>query len=405
MKTLLSILLLLTIPAQAGTLKKIGELKVTRPAFLSIHDDQLIVTQFGVFHKGKVSILKGLKSNLENLQGAQFKTFIDDSKIKWPNEVRFFGEDRSQWAGTVSSGFLVPGKTNGGVFLLNNDILSRFRSWFGVDLQVNVPFFRTALTRISPKDKGWWYHRTRPYKDGFITARAKLSWGNGQGELLYLYRENNTGSKWLSEKIVSGPDVHFQLYDFDKDGEEEIICTEFFNKRLTMLKMVDGEWEYTVIDDTVGAAFDLEVRDLDLDGTAEVLVPNHEADEKAAVLVYTVNTESGIEFTRHTILEGIKTIQGGIGSASPGKAEGFIADSNNPTKPWVLVNGDGSQKAHLLKPKSEDANNWEYTEEILIDTGCTVGQSAIADIDGDGGVEIFIPAYDKDLIHVFSYVK
>ena len=62
-------------------------------------------------------------------------------------------------------------------------------------------------------------------------------------------------------------------------------------------------------------------------------------------------------------------------------------------------------KAHLLRPKSEEANNWEYTEEILIDTGCTVGQSAIADIDGDGGVEIFVPAYDKDLIHVFSYIK
>ena len=122
MKKLLSILLLLTVSTQAGTLKKIGELKVTRPAFLSIHDDKLIVTQFGVFHKGKVSVLKGLKSNLENLQGAEFKTLIKDRKITWPNEVRFF-EDNSKWAGVVSSGFLVPGKSNGGVFLLNNDVL------------------------------------------------------------------------------------------------------------------------------------------------------------------------------------------------------------------------------------------------------------------------------------------
>ena len=404
MKTLLGILLLMAVQVQAGTLQKVGELKIIRPAFLSIHDDQLIVSQFGVFHKGQVSVLKRLKTSLENLQAAEFKTLIKDKKITWPNEVHFF-EDNAKWAGVVSSGFLVPGKSNGGVFLLNNDVLSRFRSWFGVDLQVNVPFFRTALTQISPKDKGWWYHRTRQYKDGYITARAKISWGKKEGELLYLYRKNTNRYKWYAQKIVSGPDVHFELHDFDNDGEQEIICTEFFNKRLTMLKMVDGEWEYSIIDDTVGEAFDVQIADLDQNGSVELLVTNHEKDEKAAVFVYTVNTDSGIEFTRHTILEGIETKQGGIGSASPGKAEAFVADSNNPTKPWVLVNGDGSQKAHLLRPKSEEANNWEYTEEILIDTGCTVGQSAIADIDGDGGVEIFVPAYDKDLIHVFSYIK
>ena len=59
---------------------------------------------------------KGLKTSLENLQAAEFKTLIKD-KVTWPNEVHFF-EDNAKWAGVVSSGFLVPGKSNGGVFLL-----------------------------------------------------------------------------------------------------------------------------------------------------------------------------------------------------------------------------------------------------------------------------------------------
>ena len=97
-------------------------------------------------------MLKGLKTSLENLQAAEFKTLIKDKKITWPNEVHFF-EDNAKWAGVVSSGFLVPGKSNGGVFLLNNDVLSRFRSWFGVDLQVNVPFSERPLLKFLLKTR------------------------------------------------------------------------------------------------------------------------------------------------------------------------------------------------------------------------------------------------------------
>ena len=205
-----------------------------------------------------------------------------------------------------------------------------------------IPFSERPLLKFLLKTRVGGTTEPVNIKDGYITARAKISWGKKEGELLYLYRKNTNRYKWYAQKIVNGQMYIFELHDFDNDGEQEIICTEFFNKRLTMPKMVDGEWEYSIIDDTVGEAFDVQIADLDQNGSVELLVTNHENDEKAAVFVYTVNTDSGIEFTRHTILEGIETKQGGIGSASPGKAEAFVADSNNPTKPWVLVNGDGS---------------------------------------------------------------
>lgn len=405
MRIILIIMLGLGNLVHAGTLQKVGSLNIVRPAFLSIHQDQLIVSQFGLFHKGQVSVLKGLKESLQNLDKIQFKTLIEDRNVSWPNEVHLFDSRDSGWAGVVSSGFLVPGKSNGGVFLLNGDILSRFRAWFSVDLDVNLPFFKTALTRISPDEKGWWYHRTRKFKDGFLTARAKIAWGKKYGELLYLYRNEGNRYQWLSQKIADGPDVHFELYDFDQDGFEEIICTEFFNKRLSMLQYVDGSWQYTIIDDQLGSAFDIQITDLDQNDRVELLVTNHEADLKAGVFVYEINVDSGIHFTRHKILDGIETRQGGMGSASPGKAEAFVPDALNPSRPWILVNGDGSQRAHLLKPESQESGEWNYSEEIILDAGCTVGQSAIADIDGDGGVEIFVPAYDKDTIHIFSYKK
>ncbi|MEY4064503.1 MAG: hypothetical protein RIR26_711, partial [Pseudomonadota bacterium] len=74
-------------------------------------------------------------------------------------------------------------------------------------------------------------------------------------------------------------------------------------------------------------------------------------------------------------------------------------------KPWLLVSGDGSQKAHVLVPaepaKSQD---WNYREHILWNPASTVGQSTVGDVDNDGLLELFIPAYDANKIAIFTIV-
>ena len=93
----------------------------------------------------------------------------------------------------------------------------------------------------------------------------------------------------------------------------------------------------------------------------------------------------------------------GQGQGSPGSAFSFFPDpSSQLRKPLILASGDGSQRVHFLSPVSEDPANWEYSESILLDVGSTIGQIAIADVDSDGFVEVFVPAYDAGRIEVFT---
>ena len=57
----------------------------------------------------------------------------------------------------------------------------------------------------------------------------------------------------------------------------------------------------------------------------------------------------------------------------------------------------------MLYPNSEDPNDWTYTRQDIIDTGCTVGQVVVGDVDGDSWVEFFVPAYENNTIYGFSY--
>ena len=57
---------------------------------------------------------------------------------------------------------------------------------------------------------------------------------------------------------------------------------------------------------------------------------------------------------------------------------------------------------HLLIAKSEDSSDWKYEEKILLDTSSTIGTIAFDDVDDDGSLELFVPAYDDSLVHIFK---
>ena len=109
---------------------------------------------------------------------------------------------------------------------------------------------------------------------------------------------------------------------------------------------------------------------------------------------------------RHTLLTGIETRQKGIKQASPGTILAFHPVKvmpNSSTKPWILVSGDGSQRAHLLVPaKGAEQDDWTYAEHIIWNAESTVGQSTVGDLDDDGQMEIMIPAYDTNKVAVFT---
>ena len=206
--------------------------------------------------------------------------------------------------------------------------------------------------------------------------------------------------------IARGPDVHFRIEDLNDNGEIEIISTEFFSQKLSLIRKINGNWKRTIIDNRLGKAFDIEIKDINADGKKDLLVTNHENDDFASVFAYEIPDNLDEKWTRHTLYSGFKTIQGGMGAGSPGEAMAVHPEvGNDKSKPLILVSGDGSQKAHILTPVSQNPDNWEYKEASFIDVGCTVGKMAVNDVDGDGMLDIFVPAYDNDKIHVLTFEK
>ncbi|MCX6128834.1 MAG: VCBS repeat-containing protein [Proteobacteria bacterium] len=377
--------------------KQVGSISVANPAFLSMLDGpesaskELIISTFQVFGTSTVSRLSMTEQSLGQISKMQAKPIT--TSVNWPNDVtavpkEIFGEHYV----AIGSGFLTPGSNTGAVNIAN--------------------IFTGEIFPIIPVKKDYFYHRVLFADingDGridAITARAKKSmFGSSDGEILWLEQPaDKIKSVWKEHLIAKGPDVHFVLQDLDNDGNVEIISAEFFSKKLSVQWQEAGVWQSKVIDATVGSAFDLEVSDLNGDGKLDLLVSNHESTEKASIFAYEIPADfKTAAWTRHTLLSNIKTEKGGFNQAAPGSAFAVQPTPASPQKkPWIIAGGDGSTKVHRLVASSDDPNNWNYVEDLIFNGESTIGQLSFSDIDGDGRLELFVPAYDDNKIYVFN---
>jgi len=100
----------------------------------------------------------------------------------------------------------------------------------------------------------------------------------------------------------------------------------------------------------------------------------------------------------------IKTLKLGPNQASPGNADAFHPlSSQSKEKPWILLSGDGAEQAFMLIPQSQTPSNWTYSSEVIIKTGCTVGQIAVADANEDGYADFFVPAFEKGIVYGYTF--
>jgi hypothetical protein len=380
-------------------------LDINKPGYLSLvedpvhHADHLIVSSFQLFGKDKLFSISAWPKGLSSPDQLTVTTLTE--AITWPNEARAAGVNLFSTQGMlVSGGFLVPGKSTGAI---------TFVPWSQPD----------SAQPLTSAKKGWFYHRTEEWDvdgDGLkdiVTARSTMPMvGTPQGELLWLENPGSASAEstpWQEHVIASGPDVHFRILPSEISPSLTIIATEFAKKRLTAFRQQSsGEFERFILDDTLGAAFDVQLADLNADKQLDLVVTNHEGDAKASVYGYEFDPVSLKVKERHVLLTGIQTLQKAFKAASPGPVTAFWPKNRSGVatqKPWLLVSGDGSQKAHVLVPaepaKSQD---WNYREHILWNPASTVGQSTVGDVDNDGLLELFIPAYDANKIAIFTIV-
>eukprot|EP01137_Pigoraptor_chileana_P036707 Opistho-2@32739 len=396
-------------PAATTPYTYLGVFSCTSPGFLNFLPIDgklnLFISSFtgNPLKSGSIEIIQNVGVLGKSLSNSNV-TVASLGSANWPNEIskipdEVFGKDYV----LVADGFLVPGKSTGSLYAL--DVAS-----------VSAP----TKIKLTTDNSGYFYHMGTFVDwngDGhldIVTARAnKGVFGSGSGLIAWL---ENPGSEpaagpWKEHVIENGPDVFFSLTDVDGDGRLEIIAAQFFSSKITISYASSSDyatatWTSRTIEDTIGAVFDLSLVDINGDGKLDILATNHVSDASlSGVYVYEIpaDIKTGA-FTRHTLASGIVTKEGGFNQASPGAAFAFHASTTTMSgKPLIALGGDGSQQAYLLTPKSTDASSWDYDLAVVIDVAGTVGQVAIADVDGDGFNELFVPNYDKSEIHAFTF--
>lgn len=311
----------------------------------------------------------------------------------------------------VPDGFLVPLKQTGGLYFLKIDCNSTTddaKLFFSSD---------EKPIEITTRKTGYFYHMVvwrDMNEDGLldiVTARVNdpLFIGKQLGQLLWLEQPKSNpvdNVPWTEHLLADGPETVFILTDLNlKDDQYEVIATQFFTQHLALyvFGLKNNSLLYSrYLDETIGPAYNVEMVDLNNDGKQDLLVTNHVGDEGGSVYGYEIplDIKNG-DFKRHTLASDFPVTESGSNQAAPGFAYSFKPHTSYTGKPYILVAGDGSQRAYLLTPTNTE---FTYNRTIIISVDGVVGSIGFGDVIGrDGWAEFFVPDYDGNKIYGYTF--
>ncbi|XP_077981761.1 uncharacterized protein LOC144436776 [Glandiceps talaboti] len=401
--------------------RELGYFSVNRPGFTSVFNYtspdkcDLFVTTFQAVPgiPDEIYMIEDIGSQLNKL--SVVNPTVVTRTIAWPNEVEevpvdVLGEEGHLW---VASGFLVAGKDDGAISVLNP----------------KKDGFRASPSIVSIDVNGfpWFYHRTEwvdMNNDGLkdaLTARARVvNDGIGQsseyGELVWFENSGTLDSvPWVPHIIADGPDCFFRTLELTlPDGTVKhcVLSAEYFSEKLTLAWTDDpnGSWtdlsqvHIRTIDEGLGHYFDLEVADLNMDGRLDVLVTVNR-NFNGTVMAYEIpDNFLTDEWPRHLLADGF---DGGIGEGRGAPGSGFTfrpASEPDRIKPLIMVTGDDDGTVYLIEPYNDsDVNDWSYYKVAMWSISGTLGALTAIDVDNDGYEEIFCPAWSKGQVHVLTF--
>ncbi|MBT8421915.1 MAG: VCBS repeat-containing protein [Gammaproteobacteria bacterium] len=293
---------------------------------------------------------------------------------------------------------------------------------------------------------------------GFCAPTGQVVWFRNPGDQL------SADTEWEEHIVVDtepkpgGASININAYDFDGDGRMEIIGTHFFkHDGITIYGAPKGlKWSdvdpakgiYAQQQDIMrrqGNPFAVEIVDLNGDGRVDVLTSNHQGDQCFDVtrtevpgrVIAIEQPESGKlfedEWRVHVIKDNIRAAptfpkpERGPGRLAPNRAFAFWPERSleDEQRPWVFVGGDEAAKVWVLKPKTEDSDDWRYDSAVVFDINDYYGENtsqtllddpqgiSISTIGGaswrydrpgpDGKAEFYIPVFEAGDIHVLSF--
>ncbi|KAI0174838.1 hypothetical protein BJ166DRAFT_606773 [Pestalotiopsis sp. NC0098] len=398
--------------------KSLGTLSLSHAGFAEVisqgGEDALFVSSFGLLGDS-VHRINDISTVGSVGLGKLTATKIGGS-ITWPNDITVAPAEVFGAEGVlVGGGFLVPTKTNGGIWYSANTAAGRSASWVQLIEQ-----------------SGWWYHRVLfADMDGdgvldMVSCRADQPLIGATKTMLVILKPKDASKptgEWVETEIGAGCDALFTVADLDGDGfpvfdkkadmqtlHAEVIAPSYFTEKLNVFHSKTGfadpsDVQTVTIDSTVGAAFDAQYVDVNGDGKKDLLVSNHQGDGTGGVYAYEVpdDVTAAKSYVRHTLAAGFPVTQRGLQQAAPGSPRAFFPTpaSVDAGVPYIVLAGDAAQRAYVLIPGTTE---WSYKTTYLHDCGCTVGQVSAADLDGDGASEtIIIPCYDDGVLAAYTF--
>lgn len=384
----------LLLSASASSSYKInqtGTLSIKNPSFLNIFPNEdgdtcLYITTFNVGDPGTVQSVCDFQS-LEHIVPT-----VLANDLKWPNLI----SEAPAGAGLgdvviVPDGFLIPVKG------INQGDLWAYDKKTGV---------RTQLTETGSSH--YFYHMVE-WRDmngdgrlDIITGRAKSTIFSHGGEMVWLEQpeSNPLDGGWKMHEIVAGPDFLIAVQDND-DGTLNVYSAEFYKEQLVKYVIGTGAdagkvLSTTVVDSELGAGYGVWLEDLNADGVDDLMVANHIADAGGSLLAY----DGANDFKKYTIGTGYTVTEPGNNQASPGFAKAFSPSTRYQGAPYILLAGDGAQKAYMYTPTSED---FVYEETLVGAYNGTIGLVAVGDVDGDGVAEAFFSNWDEGEVTAWTF--
>ena len=201
------------------------------------------------------------------------------------------------------------------------------------------------------------------------------------------------------------------------------ICAEYFSKKLTLVwPQNDTAWSATPMMsrtiDEVDAPFDLKPVDANGDGKLEIVVTINN-EHNGSVIIYEVPDDfqnPDVAWPKHIISTGYSALKPTVGRGSPGSIFPVCApptvkrngscyhSSTGVVPPSFILSGDDGGHVYSLVPSVQDGVrfDWTYNQTMILEVDGTVGQLAVAEILGDSHLQVFVPDYNGNLIHVLS---
>lgn len=388
----------------------IGTFQIKNPAFVNIQqwpdsEPFLLTTAFGPFSAGYLQVVTNVAEavqaqNLSTLSPVKLST----PSFLWPNDaitvpMDVFGERVI----VVPDGFIPPGKTNGGVYLVQMD---------PVDVTKTVATYTmTHNTDGYFYHMGFWIDLNGDGRKDFLTAKCNTHAGEGK---LVWYEHPKGGlsvENWTEHIVATGPDVGILAETFDQFPNEIVVfAAQFFDEQLAYYRVstIDGSFKGSrLIDNTTLNAYSVQLVDLNSDGKKQLVMNNHQKETADnGIWAYTVPDDlvSGA-FDKYAITTGFKNA---FSVTVPNMAPGF------PYVMWPETSTEGSSRAHIMIAGDGDhsvsradptgnASQFEYTRSVIKNEKGTVGALTFSDFDNDGWQEMWVPNYDSGYMEVFLF--